>query len=61
MIPIHVGQLVRFQDEEQPCLGTYEGVITYQADGGDGRDTLSWEGPIHDGSVLVGRFQLTLR
>lgn len=61
MIPIHVGQLVRFQDEERPCLGTYEGVITYQADGGDGRDTLSWDGAIHDGSVLVGRFRLTLR
>ena len=61
MIPIHDGQLVRFQDQESPCLGTYQGVITYQPDGGDGRDTLSWDAPIHDGSVLVGRFRFTLR
>ena len=61
MIPIRVGQLVRFQDEESPCRGAYEGVITYQPDGGDGRDTLSWDNPIHDGSVLVGRFRFTLR
>ena len=61
MIPIRVGQLVRFQDEEAPCPGAYEGVITYQPDGGDGRDTLSWDNPIHDGSVLVGRFHFTLR
>jgi hypothetical protein len=61
MIPIRVGQLVRFQDQESPCPGTYEGVITYQPDGGDGRDTLSWDNPIHDGSVLVGRFRFTLR
>jgi len=56
MIPIRVGQLVRFQDQESPCSGTFEGVITYQPDGGDGRDTLLWDGPIRDGSVLVGRF-----
>jgi hypothetical protein len=61
MIPIHHGQLVRFQDQESPCLGTYQGVITYQPDGGDGRDTLLWDTPIHDGSVLVGRFGFTLR
>lgn len=56
MIPIRVGQLVRFQDQEYPCSGTFEGVITYQPDGGDGRDTLLWDSPIRDGSVLVGRF-----
>ena len=61
MIPIRLGQLVRFQDQESPCRGTYKGVITYQPDGGDGRDTLSWDNPIHDGSVLVGRFRFTLR
>ena len=61
MIPIRIGQLVRFQDQESPCPGTYEGVIAYQPDGGDGRDTLSWDTPIHDGSVLVGRFHFTLR
>ncbi len=61
MLPIRVGQLVRFQDQESPCPGTYQGVITYQPDGGDGRDTLSWETPIQDGSVLVGRFRFTLR
>ena len=61
MIPIRVGQLVRFQDQESPCLGTYQGVITYQPDGGDGRDTLSWDTPIHDGSVLVGRLRFTVR
>jgi hypothetical protein len=61
MIPIRVGQLARFQDQESPCPGSYEGVITYQPDGGDGRDTLSWDTPIYDGSVLVGRFRFTLR
>ena len=61
MIPIHVGQLVRFQDQASPCRGTYQGVVTYQPDGGDGRDTLSWDSPINDGSVLVGRFQFRLR
>ncbi len=61
MIPIRVGQLVRFQDQESPCHGTYAGVITYQPDGGDGQDTLSWDTPIRDGSVLVGRFRFIVR
>ena len=61
MIPIRRGQLVRFQVQASSCPGTYDGVITYQPDGGGGRDTLSWDSPIHDGSVLVGRFRFDLR
>jgi hypothetical protein len=61
MVPIRAGQHVVLQDFEPPCPGTYEGLVTYQPNGGPGNDTLFWRAPIHDGSTLVGRFSFVVR
>jgi hypothetical protein len=61
MLPIHAGQRVTLQDDQEVCPGTYTGTVTYQPDGAPGRDTLSWNGPIRDHSILVGRFRYVLR
>jgi hypothetical protein len=53
--PIHVGQTIMLQDAPV-CPGTYVGIISYQAHGAAGRDTLSWRGPVDDGSIIVGRY-----
>ncbi len=58
---IHVGQIVTLQDDSFVCPGTWQGVITYQPNGGPGQDTLDFESPIRDGSVLVGRFTFVIR
>lgn len=61
MVPIQAGQRVTIQDDQEVCPGTYEGVITYQPNGGPGQDTLHSGSPIRDGSVLVGRFSYVIR
>ena len=61
MLPIRAGQRLTLQDTQEVCPGTYEGVISYQPNGGPGQDTLSWGSPISDGSVLVGRFRYVIR
>jgi hypothetical protein len=61
MTPIRAGQHVMLQDTESPCPGTYNGLVTYQPNGWPGHDTLFWRAPIHDGSVLVGRFTFLVR
>jgi len=61
MTPIRAGQHVVLQTFEGPCRGTYTGVISYQPNGGPGRDTLLFDKPIHDGSTLVGRFSFIVR
>lgn len=58
---IHVSEHVVIQDFESPCPGTYRGLITYQPNGGPGRDALNWERPIRDHSKLVGRFRFVVR
>ena len=58
--PVTEGERVVFRDNESPCPGRYEGLITYQPNGGSGDDTLDWSRPIRDGSILVGRFKFTL-
>ena len=60
MTPIRAGQHVALQDNESPCPGTYKGVVTYQPDGAPGHDTLIWDAPIHDHSILVGRFSFVV-
>ena len=45
MLPIHAGQRVTLQDDQEVCPGTYTGTVTYQPDGAPGRDTLSCERP----------------
>ena len=61
MLPIHAGQRVTIQDEEEVCPGTYTGLVTYQPNGGPGQDTLDSSSPIRDHSILVGRFKYVLR
>lgn len=61
MHPIAAGQRVTIQDYQEVCPGTYTGLVTYQSNGGPGRDTLDSSGPIHDHSILVGRFEYVLR
>jgi len=61
MLPIRAGQHVVLQDNQQPCAGTYQGLITYQPNGGPGNDTLYWASAIHDHSTLVGRFTFVVR
>ena len=61
MLPIHAGQRVTIQDDQEVCPGTYTGLVTYQPNGGPGRDTLSSGFPIHDHSIIVGRFKYVLR
>jgi hypothetical protein len=61
MHPIKVGQRVTIQDYQEVCPGTYAGLVTYQPNGGPGRDTLNSSFPIHDHSILVGRFKYVLR
>jgi hypothetical protein len=61
MVPIRADRRVVLQDNEQPCPGAYEGVITYQPNGYPGRDTVFWASPIRDGSTIVGRFRFVVR
>jgi hypothetical protein len=61
MLPIRAGQRVTIQDDQELCPGTYTGLVTYQPNGGPGRDTLSSSSPIRDHSILVGRFRYVLR
>lgn len=61
MVPIRAGQHVVVQDNEAPCPGTYDGLVTYQPNGGPGRDSLYWKSPIHDHSIIVGRFTFVVR
>jgi hypothetical protein len=61
MLPIQAGQRVTIQDDQEVCPGTYTGVVTYQPNGGPGRDTLNWSWPVRDHSILVGRFSYVLR
>lgn len=61
MLPIRAGQRVTIQDEHEVCPGTDTGVVTYQSNGGPGRDTLHSSSPIQDHSILVGRFSYALR
>ena len=60
MLPIRAGQRVTIQDEQEVCPGTYTGLVTYQPNGGPGRDTLHSSSPIRDHSILVGRFSYVL-
>jgi hypothetical protein len=60
MTAIRAGQHVALQDNDSPCSGTYKGIVTYQPSGAPGRDTLIWDAPIHDHSVLVGRFSFVV-
>ncbi len=59
--PIHAGQHVVLQDNESPCPGRYEGLVTYQPNGGPGNDTLNWDAPIRDHSTIVGRSTFVVR
>lgn len=59
MTPIRAGQRVVVQTYESTCA--YTGLVTYQPNGWPGRDTLHAGAPIRDGSVLVGRFSVTVR
>jgi hypothetical protein len=43
------------------CAARYTGLVTYQPNGWPGHDTLSAAVPIHDGSVLVGRFSFDVK
>jgi hypothetical protein len=52
---------VTIQDDQEVCPGTYTGLVTYQPNGGPGQDTLSSRFPIHDHSILVGRFRYVLQ
>jgi hypothetical protein len=61
MLPIRAGQRVTIQDDQEVCAGTYTGLVTYQPNGGPGRDTLDWSSPIRDHSIIVGRFRYILR
>jgi hypothetical protein len=61
MLPIRAGQRVTIQDNQEVCPGTYTGLVTYQPNGGPGRDTLDSSSPIRDRSIIVGRFRYTLR
>ena len=61
MTPIRKGAHVLLQDQESPCPGTYTGLITWTPDGHPGNDRLTWDTPIRDGSLLVGRFRFTVR
>ena len=61
MVPIRAGQHVVLEDNEAPCRGTYLGLVTYQPNGGPGSDTVDWQAPIRDGSILVGRFRFVVR
>ena len=61
MLPIRAGQRVTIQDTQEVCPGTYTGLVTYQPNGGPGRDTLDSSRPIQDHSILVGRFRYVLR
>ncbi len=60
MLPIRAGQRVTIQDSQEVCPGTYTGLVTYQPNGGPGRDTLNSTSPIRDHSILVGRFRYVL-
>jgi hypothetical protein len=60
MLPIRAGQRVTIQDDQEVCPGTYTGLLTYQPNGGPGRDTLDWSSPIRDHSIPVGRFRYVL-
>ena len=61
MLPIRAGQRVTIQDTQEVCPGTYTGLVTYQPNGGPGRDTLDSSRPIRDHSIIVGRFRYVLR
>ena len=61
MLPIRAGQRVTIQDTQEVCPGTYAGLVTYQPNGGPGRDTLDSSSPTRDHSIIVGRFRYTLR
>ena len=61
MLPIRAGQRVMIQDTQEVCPGTYTGLVTYQPNGWPGHDTLDFACPIHDHSILVGRFKFVLR
>jgi len=61
MLPIHAGQRVTIQDRQEVCPGTYAGLVTYQPNGGPGRDTLDFSRPVQDHSIVVGRFRYVLR
>jgi hypothetical protein len=61
MLPIRAGQRVTIQDEQEVCPGTYTGLVTYQPNGGPGRDTLDFSAPIRDHSIVVGQFTYVLR
>jgi hypothetical protein len=61
MLPVRAGQRVTIQDEAEVCPGTYTGLVTYQPNGGPGRDTLDFSSPIRDRSIIVGRFTYVLR
>ncbi len=61
MLPIRAGQRVTIQDHQEVCPGTYIGLVTYQPNGGPGRDTLNSSTPIRDHSIIVGRFKYVLR
>jgi hypothetical protein len=61
MLPIRAGQRLTIQDTQEVCPGTYTGLVTYQPNGGPGRDTLVPFSPIRDHSILVGRFKYVLR
>ncbi len=58
--PIRAGQTVMIQDAVM-CPGNYGGIISYQPHGAPGRDTLNWGWPVHDGSIIVGRYSYTVR
>ena len=59
--PIPAGQHVILQEKQQPCPGTYKGLVTYQPNGYPGHDTLYWAAPIRDHSTIVGRFTFVVR
>jgi hypothetical protein len=60
MTPIRAGEHVVVQTFASTCPGTYTGLVTYQPNGWPGHDTLSAGFAIRDGSLLVGRFTVTV-
>jgi hypothetical protein len=65
MSPIHAGQHVVLQTFASRCRGHYKGLVTYQPNGWPGHDSLPLTGTssniARDGSVVVGRFSVTVR
>ncbi|HWE11950.1 MAG TPA: sigma factor [Solirubrobacteraceae bacterium] len=59
-------RLDEFEDRLRPVMDGAQALvdrmaITYQLNGGPGRDTLFWADPIRDHSTIVGRFTFVVR